>query len=740
MQTNDEKEAAPTRPLGEGLPSGAGQDGVEVEEPLKYSTNGAGPNPELSEEHRTILSTRAISDEVRDARGYESVDSKTARKLGFPGNAESLRGLRIPICDVHGAKHSGQLKPDNPALKENGEPRKYVFPPASKQRAMVDVHPWHYPKLGNPKIPLLVTESILKADSATSGWGDDLCVIGESGVYGHRGRNAHGGKTVLGCYESVAIEGRTIYLVPDSDVATNPSVYHATQRKKAFFESRGGIVHIVKLPDKPNGEKQGLDDWRAANPSASLADLLRLVADDLKAPDGLKPYAAIKAEIDANFAVIESYSQIYNLKTERLVPARTFKEVDAAPYRFVRGDGEPANGADAWLKDRERRTHRDIGFRPGEPKVTATNVLNTWIGPGIIAVEGDCSGYFELLDHVFGEAKLSDYFLKLQAWPLAHPEDPKVFVATIMWSNTHGAGKDLIAECLAPQYGIHARHITNRDLRDKFDGYLANALFIHAEEVCSPDRREDAQKLKNLITMPRIQVNEKFKPKVDHPNFANYYITSNYCDAVLVDQKERRYFVHHANEKKFDAEKGRRLIRWAQSEEGESALRFYLLNKVDLSNFNPKNDALETDALREIQDAGLPDLDRYARDVIERGVEKFAKSDIWRLEELSEPVPENEGRDRGLLKRLGKCLSNAGAANLGPIRVDGEQKRLWAIRDGAAWKKRGEAMIAAAFKDRLKHTKRPKFDKDYPAKGLTPFEQHMADDAMAAVSDENAAG
>jgi len=725
MQTNEDERGAttPAANLGEknGRDEGVGEDG----NPINSITTGAKANSELSEEHQAVLSVRAISDAVRDARGYESIDAKTSRKLGFPGKPENLSGLRIPIIDVHGAKHAGQLRPDNPATDAKGKPKKYVFPPASKQRAMVDVHPWHHAKLGNPKIPLLVTESILKADSATSGWGDQLCVIGESGCYGHRGTNADGGRAVLGCYESVAIEGRTIYIVPDSDVATNPNVYHATQRKKAYFESRGGIVHIVKLPDKPNSEKQGLDDWRAANPSATLADLLRLIADDLKAPDSLKPYPAIKAEIDANFAVIESYSQIYNLKTEKLVPARTFKEVDAAPYRFVRGDGEPASGADAWLKDRERRTHRGLEFRPGEPRITAANALNECIDPGIVPIQPDGASneLTELVGFVAsrfeGKPDSLAYFWQTRAWPIVHPKNPKMVAMTILISNTHGAGKDAMFEMFAPQYGKHARRITSRDLHNQFNDWEAGALYVVASEVCAPDRREDGQLLKTKATDKTIYVNIKNKPKFEHPNYANYSISSNYIDAVFVDRGERRYFVERVTENKVDEALVRRLVSYAESERGKAEINWYLKNRVSLENFRPQGDALQTETLREMQEVNTTPLWRYTRDVIEGSLEPFGKSDVWQLSEIQEGVPDKISKGTDVSTALAKNLSNQGAANLGKVRVDGENtQRLWAIRNAEKWQKSEGPVIAAEWNRR--------FDED-KGRVLSPLEKRLKD-------------
>jgi hypothetical protein len=498
------------------------------------------------------------------------------------------------------------------------------------------------------------------------------------------------------------LNGRSVFLVPDGDVATNWNVFVAVRRQRAFLESKGAIVHVVVLP----GEL-GLDDWRAANPSATLDDLIRLINHDLKAPDDLfKDYPTVKAAIDEDFAVIGDSNLIYHIKYDKLITARAFKEVAAAPLRYVDANGEPSLGADAWLKDQKRRWHHSTTMAPGQSRVTDGNCLNLWIHPEIEPLQGDVSDYLSLLNHVFdGEPAALAYFLQWAAWPLAHLDDPKMFVATILWSNTHGAGKDLTGFPLGELYGKHARLISRDDLHDSFNGFLAGALWIHASEVCSLDRKADAQKLKFMATMPRVSVNVKFQPKIEHPNFANIFSTSNYCDAAFIDPGERRYFVHHANEKVFDPTLGARIYKKYKTAEGRSALLWYLLNKVDLATFNPNAPALQTEALLAMQDSGLTDLARYARRIIERGVEKFAKSDIWKLEELAEFAPES--RDGGTLTRLGKALGNLGGANLGKVSVGEGTERLWAIRDAEVWRKKPGTVIAEAFRSR--NNPKPKF-------------------------------
>jgi hypothetical protein len=84
----------------------------------------------------------------------------------------------------------------------------------------------------NPKIPLFITEGLRKADAAIS---KGLCCVALLGTWNFRGTNKAGGKTVLADFEFLALEGRDVYIVYDSDVMVNLSVHQALVRLGAIL-------------------------------------------------------------------------------------------------------------------------------------------------------------------------------------------------------------------------------------------------------------------------------------------------------------------------------------------------------------------------------------------------------------------------------------------------------------------------------------------------------------------------
>ena len=72
----------------------------------------------------------------------------------------------------------------------------------------------------------------------------------------------------------MAWNGRDVYLVPDSDLATNVSVVDATWELGWQLCRRGAGLHIVELPPGDDGSKRGLDDFLVAEGKKAFEELM----------------------------------------------------------------------------------------------------------------------------------------------------------------------------------------------------------------------------------------------------------------------------------------------------------------------------------------------------------------------------------------------------------------------------------------------------------------------------------
>jgi len=216
-----------------------------------------------------FLKARAIDPDVAAERGYRTARPGDLLRLGFSQTQVALGdGLLIPIHAVDGGIAYHQFRPDVPRLDDKGKPRKYEIPYG--QHMLLDAHPRIRHLLGDPNVPLIITESAPKADALVS---LGYVAIAMNGCWGFRHTNERGGKTIVPCFEAIALNGRDIFIANDSDAFTSLNVAAATERL-GRWNARKAHVKVLRIPPMADGEKQGVDDF-----VASGGDIAQLIAD-----------------------------------------------------------------------------------------------------------------------------------------------------------------------------------------------------------------------------------------------------------------------------------------------------------------------------------------------------------------------------------------------------------------------------------------------------------------------------
>jgi hypothetical protein len=218
-------------------------------------------NRHLAAHHAEMLRQSDISEDVTAARGYWSAERDEVIALGFSPKQIEGPGLVLPLHTTDGGNGLYVFRPDKPRIiqtKTESRTLKYECPKGAAMR--LDVPPPCLPALGNPDIPLWVTEGQKKADSLAS---HGLTAIALLGVWNFVGKNKHGGKTFLADWDHIALNGRDVRIVFDSDVMTKLEVRQALERLTEHLQRKGAHVAAVYLPGGATG-KVGVDDWLAA--------------------------------------------------------------------------------------------------------------------------------------------------------------------------------------------------------------------------------------------------------------------------------------------------------------------------------------------------------------------------------------------------------------------------------------------------------------------------------------------
>ncbi len=212
-----------------------------------------------------LFDESSIDPAIAAERGYRTASQRADLPATFKAY-QRRTGLLMPMYSPNGESGSHQLRPDRPRKDKGGDPIKYETPAGTP--IIADVHPRNLDRVSDPAEDLWITEGIKKGDALAS---RGACAISLIGVYMFRKPKS---AEMLACFDHVALSGRPVRVVFDSDVMVKAEVQLALERLVGDLEDRGARVRVVYLPDGADGAKQGVDDYLAAG--GNLAELERM--------------------------------------------------------------------------------------------------------------------------------------------------------------------------------------------------------------------------------------------------------------------------------------------------------------------------------------------------------------------------------------------------------------------------------------------------------------------------------
>ena len=214
-----------------------------------------------------MLAESGITDEYARARGYETVtDKRRLDELKITPAGRNVPGLLVPLLRADASVWGYQYRPDVPR-ERNSKPVKYETP--WQQRNGLDIPPGVAAMLGDPTVPLWITEGCKKADCGAL---HGLCIVALCGVWNWLGTNSAGGKMALPEFHDIALNGRRVIIGFDGDVTRKEAVQKAACGLAGYLATKGARVEYLWLPDTDN--KTGLDDYL---PEHTVDELWRLV-------------------------------------------------------------------------------------------------------------------------------------------------------------------------------------------------------------------------------------------------------------------------------------------------------------------------------------------------------------------------------------------------------------------------------------------------------------------------------
>ncbi len=182
-----------------------------------------------------------------------------------------------------------------------------------------------------------------------------------------------------------------------------------------------------------------------------------------------------------------------------------------------------------------------------------------------------------------------------------------------------------------------------------------------------------------MITREYVTINRKYQPQYQVRDCVNYILTSNHPDAIMVEDSERRFFVHRVT-RIIDTALANEIARFKASDDGRAALLNHFLREVDLGGFDPHAPALETAAKRDMVESGIGDLERFILDVIDAARQGQGAALVM-AEQLKEQFEGLSRTNRTSAKAITATLQKYGAVSLGQRRISGVRGRWWRLAE-----------------------------------------------------------
>ena len=544
--------------------------------------------------------------------------------------------------------------------------------------------------------PIMITEGEKKSEKACKA---QLPCFSVPGVWAWRSKKA--GVAAIPDFNVIKWKGRKVYLCFDNDLMTNPEVIAALNALAHELTGRGANVHIKYLPKGPG--KIGLDDYLLKR---SAEAFLKLKEEEFK--ESAELWA-----LNERLCFVDALASVYDFEAKRFYKSKAellYVFADKT-YLVAKANGEgfkEKNAADDWLKWKQKRRYKDVCYSPGEDSVVDNNV-NMWPGWGCEPKKGSTKEFDNLLDFIFeGEPKLKAWFLQWLAYPIQNPGG-KNLTAVLLISEAQGIGKSFIGYIMGGIYGDNFSVIDAEALSSPNNGYCVNKQLILGEEITGGNSRANADRLKNMITRESIYVNIKYQPQYHINDLCNWLLTSNHVDALFLETRDRRAVVHDVKSETSPFAFYKRIDKWRENG-GPAHVFHYLLNDIDLSDYDPKRPAPSTVAKEEMIALSKSDVDLAIQVIQEnpndilRGHNIISDCPFLTTSQLQQFINAHTDGNSTLIA-ISKALRRGTFIQRSVQTVDGT-KRLWCVRDCKKWIAKQAHDWAIEFD---KHTPKQKF-------------------------------
>ncbi|EBP0013168.1 bifunctional DNA primase/polymerase [Salmonella enterica] len=331
--------------------------------------------------------------------------------------------------------------------------------------------------------------------------------------------------------------------------------------------------------------------------------------EDLTVPDNgektqiVKTFTDINTDITGHFLerfiyVIEG-DQVCDLSRppyQCIMSMSAFKNL-MAPYTRLhigkKGKEEHIPASKVWIEHRDKQVAESTGYKPGAGRIIERHdgrfEINEFYMPEHPNT-GDTSklpGFLNHMHYLVPDAWQREFFIARLGWMVQRPER-RCPISILHVATAHGTGRGWVSQLMERVLGPWNCSRTRMNIlcKNEYHDYLYHTLLCTIDEVKENDRRYEVNdKIRDVLTEPRFEVNCKYGKKLTRDIYTGFLFYTNHFDALALPEEDRRIAVLGGPEFAASEEHYTSLYSALNDSDFIAQVYWYLMG-VDLSRFN----------------------------------------------------------------------------------------------------------------------------------------------------------
>ena len=284
---------------------------------------------------------------------------------------------------------------------------------------------------------------------------------------------------------------------------------------------------------------------------------------------------------------------------------------------------KPVKYTDEWRNESDIPTYNNIEFLP-PPLPCPKKTFNLFTGLEVEKCETDedidISLFTYHLNQLCGEDELcTEYCLD---WIAHRVQKPGILpLLALVFLSEQGVGKNLFWDNVGKMLLGNKYYLASQSfevLLGKFNVNV-NKLLVVFDEVKGKNGFEFSEEIKERITSPTIDWQQKFMAIIKVYNCAGYVFLNNPSASLTplkIPTDDRRFQVHQCSSKhKGDTNYFNNLYSFLTNKAIMWKVYQMLMNR-DISNFDPARDRIKTKIYKDLQSVNIPPMARFLEEMV----------------------------------------------------------------------------------------------------------------------------